>query len=46
MVQVCGENDKIWYDHVFEGNKDTKVCMKYYFAGILEVRKDKPKETV
>ena len=43
MVQVHGENDKIWYDHVFEVNKDTKVCLKYYSAGILEVQKDKPK---
>ena len=32
MVQVCGENDEIWYGHVLEVNEDTRVCQVHFYT--------------
>ena len=32
MVQVCGENDEIWYGHVLEVNEDTRVCQVHLYT--------------
>lgn len=32
MVQICGEDDDIWYGHILEVNEDTRICQVHFYT--------------